>query len=618
MEPRRYQFSNSTLSIIVGDITTSKAEVIASLDDADISMSNGVSAGILNAGGESIRNDAHKKLPAQLGDVIVSSAGEMAQKYIFHCLTIDRESTVDDGEIFYDDTISILEKSITSCFRLVDALNLRSIAFPCLGIETPHCSVKDVVEMMVDEMLFYVFERMIRCDIEIYICDSNVIDESFYQEIVSVLDSYYTRKQYRCYRQNLFPCVSEQEEQKNTPNTRKDEFDDDEFVVNLTIDGTEYEEVEVKVTDPLDTIRDQIKNIVQVFDLPKVDNGGNPLYYLLCKMIDGEPVILEFEDEDGREQCLLDYNVQTGDDLQMISIPIAGGSGSINDTKLEAFHMPKKKHFLNRLFERKASTAFSSLFAPHEISKGEGMMIQVYIYRDVERDDVCNDAVKCDKYAKEKAYTPLNFKLSKGDVVDVNIRIRGIDIERPHKSLVWQGHYTKVSFYAIIPNDYNESNIWGEVFLSVNNALLGELDFMTNVIPGFSEKQETAPVYSRQYKKIFISYAHQDEMKVKYIAQAYQAQGVDYFFDRHYLKAGDIFPQVIQNYIETADLFILCWSENAAKSEYVEKEREQALSLAYPKVKPLEKAKLSIYPMSIEPRAELPSDMKDNYHFGEM
>ena len=29
-------------------------------------------------------------------------------------------------------------------------------------------------------------------------------------------------------------------------------------------------------------------------------------------------------------------------------------------------------------------------------------------------------------------------------------------------------------------------------------------------------------------------------------------------------------------------------------------------------------AKLLIYPMSIEPRAELPIDMKENYHFGEI
>lgn len=36
------------------------------------------------------------------------------------------------------------------------------------------------------------------------------------------------------------------------------------------------------------------------------------------------------------------------------------------------------------------------------------------------------------------------------------------------------------------------------------------------------------------------------------------------------------------------------------------------------KVKPEQNAKLRICPMSIEPRAELPGDMKENYHFGEM
>ena len=103
-------------------------------------------------------------------------------------------------------------------------------------------------------------------------------------------------------------------------------FYDDEFIINLTIDGTEYEEVEVKVNDPNKTIRDQINSIVQVFELPKIDNGGNPIQYLLGQIIeDGdEPEILEFEDEDGREQALIDYNIQPGDHLHLISVPIAG------------------------------------------------------------------------------------------------------------------------------------------------------------------------------------------------------------------------------------------------------------------------------------------------------
>lgn len=104
------------------------------------------------------------------------------------------------------------------------------------------------------------------------------------------------------------------------------QFYDEDFIINLTIDGTSYEEVEVKVTDPTKTIRDQISSIVQVFELPKMDNGGNPIQYLMGQLMDDgdEPEILEFEDENGREQCLLDYNIQPGDHLHLISVPIAG------------------------------------------------------------------------------------------------------------------------------------------------------------------------------------------------------------------------------------------------------------------------------------------------------
>ena len=99
-----------------------------------------------------------------------------------------------------------------------------------------------------------------------------------------------------------------------------------EFVIILTIDGTLYKDVEVKVTDPNNTIRDQISSIVSVFELPMIDNGGNPIQYLLGQIMEdgGEPEILEFEDADGREQALIDYNVQPGDHLHLISVPIAG------------------------------------------------------------------------------------------------------------------------------------------------------------------------------------------------------------------------------------------------------------------------------------------------------
>jgi len=101
---------------------------------------------------------------------------------------------------------------------------------------------------------------------------------------------------------------------------------DGEFIIKLTIDGTSYEEVEVKVSDPTKTLRDQIASIVSVFDLPQMDNGGNPVRYLLGQKSndDEEPSILEFEDENGREHALVDYDIHPGDLLHLISVPIAG------------------------------------------------------------------------------------------------------------------------------------------------------------------------------------------------------------------------------------------------------------------------------------------------------
>lgn len=104
-----------------------------------------------------------------------------------------------------------------------------------------------------------------------------------------------------------------------------EDFFEDDFIIVLTIDGTEYDEVEVKVTNPNKTIRDQINSIVQVFELPKIDGGGNPIQYLLGRSTDaGDDEILELDDEDGREMAIIDYNVQPGDHLHLISVPIAG------------------------------------------------------------------------------------------------------------------------------------------------------------------------------------------------------------------------------------------------------------------------------------------------------
>jgi O-acetyl-ADP-ribose deacetylase (regulator of RNase III) len=178
MEPRKYQFNNSTLTIVFGDIMNSQLEVIVSSDDTGISMGGGISGCILKAGGESIRHDAQKKLPAQLGDVVVSTAGLLErQKFIFHCLTIDYEHKTDvyEGRMLNSEELNnyILQHSIDKCFRLLQALELNSIAFPCIGAGLAHIPLKKVAEVMAEAISANLCRTQRAYQIELYLFDRN-------------------------------------------------------------------------------------------------------------------------------------------------------------------------------------------------------------------------------------------------------------------------------------------------------------------------------------------------------------------------------------------------------------------------------------------------------------
>ena len=303
---------------------------------------------------------------------------------------------------------------------------------------------------------------------------------------------------------------------------------------------------------------------------------------------------------------------------------LAGEKYFITDTfEPNAYHTKSKDEstfsIWKRLFRRRESSCdvFSSIFAPAEVKRKSHMLVQLYLHLFDETEKVKALAKESDKNAERRGYTPLQHKLKKGDKVDALLDIYGETLlMSDKKSVIWQGSFTKCSFDYFVPNDIDVDELSCVSILTVNDIPIGEMRFITRIVE--TPRILNPEIIAHKYNKVFISYAHKDEAKVKSFHEGLKLAGIEHFFDRAYLKAGDVFPQVIQDYINSADLFVLFWSENASKSEYVDKERKQALKRAFPQVRPQQEAKLSIYPMSIEPRTELPSDMKDKYHFGEI
>ena len=282
----------------------------------------------------------------------------------------------------------------------------------------------------------------------------------------------------------------------------------------------------------------------------------------------------------------------------------------------------EKNSFGNRLFggrkeEVREDNVYSSVFAPAEIKRRSHFVVQVYLHLIEETEKVMSFAIESDKNAERRDYIPLLNKLKRNDKVDIELNIYGDKIMyNARKCLVWQGSFTKCSFDYFVPNSLEVEELSCEINLFVNGNIVGDMRFLTAIVD-YQPTILNPQVITRTFNKIFISYAHQDIEQVKHIALAYKAQGADYFFDRDKLAAGDIYEEEIFRYIDNADLFILCWSANAARSEYVSKEMAHALLRAYPQLS-RQDAKLKIYPISIKPRAAYPQNMIDIYNFEEI
>ena len=272
-----------------------------------------------------------------------------------------------------------------------------------------------------------------------------------------------------------------------------------------------------------------------------------------------------------------------------------------------------KKSIWSKLFGNKYNEVYSSIFTPTEVKLKSHLQVQVYLHLYEESEKVKSFAQESDKNAERRDYIPLSLKLKKGDKVDVEFNVYGeTRLASDRKLIVWQGSYTKCSFDYFVPKDIDVEELSCEANLFVNGAMIGEMRFLTQIVE--VPRNLNPEILSHRFNRIFISYAHQDAQQIKLLALAYKAQGVDYFYDKDSLAPGDVYEEKIFDYIDSSDLFVLCWSKNAAVSDYVAKEKGQALLRAYPQLSQRE-ATLKICPISIEPRADLPSDMKEVYNF---
>lgn len=133
---RTYRIAGSQLTIDFGSVLDVPAEVVVSSDDYRLSMGGGVSDAIRMAAGNAVALDAAKAVPREAGDVVVTTAGALPARYVFHVVTIGPGYWEHPGGSPAREVADLVRRATRTCLELMEPLGVRSIVFPALGTGT--------------------------------------------------------------------------------------------------------------------------------------------------------------------------------------------------------------------------------------------------------------------------------------------------------------------------------------------------------------------------------------------------------------------------------------------------------------------------------------------------
>lgn len=173
-EPKTYKINNSVVRLIFGDILDSNADALVISGSIGLPMQGGLPQLIRHKASDSVLVDAKKHSTAKLGDVIVTSAGNLSNKYLFQAVTVVRYAEVVPHLVSEDDPKVyeyIIGHSISKSLRLLYAMELSSIAFPCLGLGMANMPMDVVAKITAKTICQFLCRTNKSIDVEIYIHD---------------------------------------------------------------------------------------------------------------------------------------------------------------------------------------------------------------------------------------------------------------------------------------------------------------------------------------------------------------------------------------------------------------------------------------------------------------
>jgi O-acetyl-ADP-ribose deacetylase (regulator of RNase III) len=107
-----------------GDITEFEVDAIVNAANSELAMGAGVAGAIKRKGGLIIEEEAVRQGPVEVGDVVVTTAGNLPASYVFHAAVMGPDLRA---------TPEVVRQATLSALRRAEDLKLHSVAFPAFG-----------------------------------------------------------------------------------------------------------------------------------------------------------------------------------------------------------------------------------------------------------------------------------------------------------------------------------------------------------------------------------------------------------------------------------------------------------------------------------------------------
>lgn len=176
MESKTYHINNSSVKLIFGDLLDSTADALVISGSVGIPMRGGLPQYVREKAGDGVLVDAAKYPEAKLGDVVVTSAGRLPNKYLFHAVMVTRYNdrvlpnlSCEENPRVYE---YIIGHAISKSLRLLPAMELTSIAFPCLGLGMANMPLDAVAKITAKTICQFLRRTNKALTVEIYIRDT--------------------------------------------------------------------------------------------------------------------------------------------------------------------------------------------------------------------------------------------------------------------------------------------------------------------------------------------------------------------------------------------------------------------------------------------------------------